>query len=273
VTLLGGWQCHFLESKARRSLDERRCVLSALVAASDRAGRVGASARFLLHTAEPDKGGRVMSNPIATTAHPFVVVVALDLADTETSGYALDQTARIAMRVAGSQMHLVHVLANGAGADKTRDAAGCLERYMTAKAKQLGGLARQLVGVHVRSGEAGHEIARLASEVNADLIVVGTHRRHHLKQLFLGSTAEHVMATATCPVFVAGPRPTPQPSHVIVIEPPCPDCVQTRQATHGRAWWCTRHSEHHHLHHLHRYSYHSDWPFETHDSGVTSTGV
>jgi nucleotide-binding universal stress UspA family protein len=214
-----------------------------------------------------------MSIPITTTDRPFVLVVGLDLTDTETSGYALDQAARIAMRVAGSEMHLVHVLASGADPDKTREAAGRLERYMAAKATQLGGLARQRVGVHVRTGEAGREIADLAREVNADLVIVGTHRRSHLKQLLLGSTAEHVMTTATCPVFVAGPRPTPQPSHVIVIEPPCPDCVQTRQTTQGATWWCARHSEPHHLRHLHRYSYQSEWPFETHDSQVSLTGV
>jgi nucleotide-binding universal stress UspA family protein len=214
-----------------------------------------------------------MSNPIASTDRPFVLVVGLDLTDTESSGYALNQAAHIAARIAGSQMHLLHVLDPGVTAAAIRDAAGCLQRYASAKAVELGGLARQNVGVHVRSGQAGREIAQLAHDVNADLIVVGTHRRPNVKALFVGSTAEHVMATATCPVFVAGPRPTPQPSHVIVIEPPCPDCVQTRQSTQGRSWWCTRHSEHHHLHHLHQYSYQSALPFETHDSEVSATGV
>jgi nucleotide-binding universal stress UspA family protein len=214
-----------------------------------------------------------MSNLITTPERPFVVVVGLDLADTETSGFALDQTVRIAMRVAGSEMHLVHVLSADQGPEKMRDAAAILQRYMTAKAKQLGGLARQRVGVHVRSGEAGQEIAQLAAEVSADLIVVGTHRRLHLKQLLLGSTAEHVMATAACPVFVAGPRPPPKASHVVVIDPPCPECVQARQATQGRTWWCARHSENHHLRQRHHYSYQTELPFAEHDSNVTSTGV
>jgi nucleotide-binding universal stress UspA family protein len=214
-----------------------------------------------------------MSNAVTRPEPPFVLVVGLDLTDTESSGYALNQAARVAARIPGSHMHLLQVLAAGANAEVTRDAAGCLERYASAKATELGGLARQSVGVHVRSGEAGREIAQFAHDVDADIVIVGTHRRPHLKQLLVGSTAEHVMGTATCPVFVAGPRPTPQPSHVIVIEAPCPDCVQTRQATQGGTWWCARHSEHHHLHHLHRYSYQSDWPFDTHDSAVSSTGV
>jgi nucleotide-binding universal stress UspA family protein len=214
-----------------------------------------------------------MSNATANTDRPFVIVVGLDITDTESSGYALDQAARTAMRIERSQMHLLHVLPSGAGADIIRETAGSLERYVSAKAKQLGGLARQSVGIHVRTGEPGHEIAQLASDVTADFIVVGTHRRPHIKQMLLGSTAEHVMATAECPVFVAGPRPLPKPSHIIVIEPPCPDCVQTREATKGRSWWCARHSEHHHLHRLHRYSYQTELPFAEHDSEVSATGV
>jgi len=204
-----------------------------------------------------------MSNAVTRADRPFVLVVGLDLTDTESSGYALNQSARIAARIPGSQIHLLQVLAAGANADVTRDAAARLQRYAAAKATELGGLAGQTLGVHIRSGQPGREIAQFAHDVNADLIVVGTHRRSHLKQLLVGSTAEHVMATATCPVFVAGPRPMPEASHVIVIDPPCPDCVQTRQATQGRTWWCARHSENHHLHHQHRYSYQSDWPFHS----------
>jgi nucleotide-binding universal stress UspA family protein len=214
-----------------------------------------------------------MSNATVSTDRPFVLVVGLDITDTESSGYALDQAARTAMRVDGSQMHLVHVLPSSAVADEIREAAGSLERYVTAKAQQLGGLARQSVGIHVRSGQPGQEIAQLASDISADLIVVGTHHRPHLKQLLLGSTAEHVMATAQCPVFVAGPRPAPKPSHIIVIEPPCPDCIRKRQETRGASWWCARHSEHHHLHRRHFYSYRSELPFAEHDSEVSATGV
>ena len=82
------------------------------------------------------------------------------------------------------------------------------------------------------------------------------------------------MATATCPVVVAGPRPKPQPSHIITIEGPCPDCVQARVETHGARWWCARHSEHHAvLRHHHLYSYHTELPFSDHDSEISATGV
>jgi nucleotide-binding universal stress UspA family protein len=214
-----------------------------------------------------------MSNVDSQANRPFVMVVGLNISDTDSSGFALDQAARTAMRIPCSTMHLLHVLEARASLDQADEAAGCLRRYVDAKAVELGGLARHSVGIHVRRGEAGREIGQLANDVGADLIIVGTHRRPNIKQLIVGSTAEHVMAIAHCPVFVAGPRPTPHPSHIISIEPPCPDCVATRTATRGQSWWCERHSEPHHLRGHRGYSYQFDLPFETHDSAVTSTGV
>jgi nucleotide-binding universal stress UspA family protein len=59
---------------------------------------------------------------------------------------------------------------------------------------------------HVRSGPAAAEIVRLAEEVGADLVVVGTHGRTGIRRLVLGSVAEEVVRTAPCPVYVARPR-------------------------------------------------------------------
>ena len=208
-----------------------------------------------------------MSNATAPSDRPFVLVVALDLADTASGGYAVDQAMRVATRVPGSQLHVLHVCTS----DATRETLGLLRLYVSEKATALGGLAQQAVAVHVRRGEPAREIAQLATDLSADLIIVGTHKAPHLKNLFVGSTAEHVLASATCPVMVAGPRPQPQPSHVIVIEPACPACVQARLETRGRAWGGTRHSEHHPvMGHHHIYSYDSGLPFAEHDYEVSA---
>lgn len=213
-----------------------------------------------------------MSTENGGADRPFVLVVAMDLGDTDSGGFALDQAARIAVRIPDSEMHILHVAPVDDDAEASR-IAGLLRLYVSEKAAQLGGLARQSVGIHVRQGDPAKEIAQLAHEVAADVIVVGSHKGPHLKTLVLGTTAERVMAVATCPVVIAGPRPRPQPSHVITIEPPCPDCVQTRRATDGRSWWCPRHSESHLVQHRHPYSYKSGLPFEQHDSEVTATGA
>ena len=210
---------------------------------------------------------------IADRNRPFALVVGLDLTDTETSGYALDQAARITARIPRSEMHVLHVVPLDATPEVAREAVGLLQMYVTEKAACLEELAQQCVGVHVRRGDAAQEIARLAAEVGADMIVVGAHKAPHLKNLFIGSTGERLMGTAKCPVLVAGPAPQPQPSHVIVIDAPCPDCIEARAASRGSKWWCARHSESHHLRRHHVYSYQSELPFAEHDSEVSPTGV
>ena len=204
---------------------------------------------------------------------PFVLVLGLDLTEQESSGYAFDQAVHIASRIDHSEVHVVHVVANDVSPERTREAAELLQLYVAEKAAALSIRGPRRAGVHTQAGDPAKEIAQLAADVGADMIVVGARRAHHVSGLWLGSTAARVMAATTCPVFVAGPRPKPQPSHVIVIEPPCPDCVERRFATRGRSWWCDRHSENHHMRRHHVYSYEGDFPFAGHDSAVTPTGV
>jgi len=204
---------------------------------------------------------------------PFVLVLGLDLTETEASGFAFDQAARIVARIPRSQLHVVHVLDAHASSEEGHEALGLLELYVSEKGAAVGSMDHQSTGVHVRVGDPGRELAQIAADIHADVIVVGTHRPVTLRSLVVGSTAARVMAAAHCPVLVAGPRPKPQPSHVIVIDPPCPDCVQTRLATTGATWWCERHSESHHLRSHHIYSYHRELSFRQHDSEVTATGV
>jgi nucleotide-binding universal stress UspA family protein len=52
-----------------------------------------------------------------------------------------------------------------------------------------------------RNGQPMAEIVAVAEEIGAKLIVMGTHGRGPLKQLFLGSTAEGVARMAPCPVM------------------------------------------------------------------------
>jgi len=53
---------------------------------------------------------------------------------------------------------------------------------------------------YIRSGSAKREIIDLAKELDADMIVVGSHGRHGL-QLLLGSTANGVLHLASCDVL------------------------------------------------------------------------
>jgi nucleotide-binding universal stress UspA family protein len=214
-----------------------------------------------------------MSNALASTTRPFALVVGVNLTDQASSGYALDQGLRIAARIAGSEVHVVHVVGDGATAESSNEAAGLLRIYVSEKAAALGVVGPQATGIHVCRGDAASAIAQLAADIRADMIVVGTHKAPTMKALFVGSTAERLLGHAECPVFVAGPRPSAKPSHLVVIEPPCPDCVEARGASGGRTWWCARHSENHHLRRHHVYSYSTELSFAEHDSEVSPTGV
>ena len=90
-----------------------------------------------------------------------------------------------------------------------------------------------------------HEIVRVAAEVEADLIVVGTHGRRNIPRLLLGSVAELTVRLAGCPVLVVRPKKYDVAERVPQVEAPCPDCVARRAETDDRVLWCTRHMEHH----------------------------
>ena len=50
-------------------------------------------------------------------------------------------------------------------------------------------------------GDPGHEIVRVAEEINADLIVLGTHGYSGWKRFTIGSVAELVVRHAPCAVL------------------------------------------------------------------------
>ena len=55
-------------------------------------------------------------------------------------------------------------------------------------------------------GDPGHEIICVAEELNADLIVIGTHGYMGWKRFTLGSVAEFVVKHAPCAVFIIRPK-------------------------------------------------------------------
>src|SRR5262249_22199321 len=64
----------------------------------------------------------------------------------------------------------------------------------------------------LEQGEPVGEILRVAQEVHADLIVMGTHGRTGLGRLLMGSVAEQVARQASCPVLtVRTPFPETAP--------------------------------------------------------------
>jgi nucleotide-binding universal stress UspA family protein len=221
-------------------------------------------------TADRSTDPSTRSTDPVRAASPFTLVVGNDFS--EASGHAFDEAVRVARRVPGSDIHVVHVIDHDATGAEARETADSLLVYLEDKVKALGGLERQAVGLHVRCGKPAREIAQLAKDVGADLIVLGAHKGAHVKEIFVGSVTQRLLAAAPCPVFVAGPAPEARDdAHEPAIEPPCPDCLATRRKSGGDTWWCDHHAKHHAL--AHSYSYKREWPLRQHDSAVIPTGV
>ena len=176
-----------------------------------------------------------------------VVLVGIDFSP--QSRDILRTAERIAMQ-ARSELHLVHVLLPAgpmlgasradrelALATQVDHARGELNRFVAEVPRSLGRLAG-----HVRVGTVDVEIAQLAADVSADLIVVGTHGRTGVDRLFLGSTAESLIRHAPCQVLVWRPKSAPAWSQ---LAPPCADCVTAQKKTDRAQLWCERHSSHH----------------------------
>lgn len=110
-----------------------------------------------------------------------------------------------------------------------------------------------LVVSHLAQGSPAEELVQLASDLEADLIVVGTHGRRGVKRFILGSIAERTVRLATCPVLVERPKATAKDESPR-IEPPCEACIAKRRETAGRELWCNQHRERHgrrHVYHAH----------------------
>jgi nucleotide-binding universal stress UspA family protein len=195
---------------------------------------------------------------------PYVILAAVDYSP--SSDLALERALTLAREKQSSVVHVVNVLpvyqagavvgdtgAAGplAGALPTVDEAAEQLRSYTARQVESyrqvhGGLTLAFldqITAHQRVDVPSEEIARLAAELEADLIVVGTHGRTGLSRLLLGSVAEAVVRLAPCPVLVVRPKAGPAPAPE--IEPPCPRCLETRRDTNGTELWCDQHRERH----------------------------
>jgi nucleotide-binding universal stress UspA family protein len=148
----------------------------------------------------------------------------------------------------GSEIHLVHVLPSeilGASrADRELRFATELDRArqeLDRLAIGIQGSIKRVAG-HLRVGAPDVEIAQAASDIGADLIVVGTHTRFGLDRIVLGSVAASLVRNAPCPVLTWRPKSIPVWNQ---IAPPCPDCLTVQRQTGRAALWCERHSQHH----------------------------
>lgn len=76
----------------------------------------------------------------------------------------------------------------------------CHEKLATLPSAELAARCNTIVRAD-REGSAIHEILTYAANEKINLIVLATHGRTGLKHLLMGSVAENVVRSATCPVL------------------------------------------------------------------------
>ncbi len=141
------------------------------------------------------------------------VLAAIDLSD--ESAQVLEK-ARTTADSNGAKLSLINVVKPLIHAYSGLDMTAIAQSSDTVEAEAFKQASQQLADnaimfrvdhadVHVKIGNPAHEIRDAASELEADLIVVGSHGRHGLG-LLLGSTANAVLHGAGCDVLAVRMR-------------------------------------------------------------------
>lgn len=208
-----------------------------------------------------------------TDSKPYVILAAIDYSS--LGDLALERALALASEKPSAALHVVNVLPvyqpglvagpepTGGGFIGSLPSVDAAAEHLRAYTERLIATFRRdhegaslafldQVVAHQRLDVPSEEIARLAAELEADLVVVGTHGRRGLTRLLLGSVAEGVVRLAPCPVLVVRPKAEPQPGPA--IEPPCTRCVEARRKSAGAELWCEQHRERHGQ----RHTYHQD---------------
>lgn len=136
-----------------------------------------------------------------------LVLVAVDFS--QPSQHATAWALNYAQAV-GARVHLIHVVEPQwriadfrAGNDDIRAELDMVFSAAETQLAAIAGSAREQLGTieeHLTIGRPAAEIVQMATELGADLIVIGTHGHSGLARLFIGSVAETVVRKAPCTV-------------------------------------------------------------------------
>jgi universal stress protein A len=169
-----GWSTQDHASVTERLIDRSPCPVLTL--------HDGVSVgSFHLRAEEPERTAMVVPTDYSPSAEHAV-------------GYAFEMARHVPV-----QLHLVHVLAPGAGMLQIEAAQTRLMDEMPSD------LCMEPVG-HVEVGEPTAKIVDIARRLQAACIVMGEHAHGVLRKLFTHDTARDVMHHAPCPVWFVPAR-------------------------------------------------------------------
>jgi len=140
---------------------------------------------------------------------PVQIVVAYDLS--QSGEVALQRAIEVVARAPHHVLHVVTVLDGHRGLHKvTYNSAEEMQKtvrdHVGAAFNNRPTAAEVQFFVHCRIGKPDEEILRVAEEIGADLMFVGSHNKAGLERILLGSVSERIVREAKCPVMVARPK-------------------------------------------------------------------
>jgi len=154
---------------------------------------------------------------VATAVDPQLKSILIATDFSQASEKPLCHALAIA-RCYGAKVYLAHVVSSlgftlaGPAALAAAEEAVCrdaahLEDDLV-RSGELSGLQHQVV---IRQGEVWPELEAIIRQEEIDSIVIGTHGRHGMGRLLLGSVAELIFRQADCLVLTVGPGAYAQP--------------------------------------------------------------
>jgi nucleotide-binding universal stress UspA family protein len=117
------------------------------------------------------------------------------------SNRALRQAGLLAGPV-NAQLHIVHVVDDDQPEELIAMEKREAERLLQEQASSMPELRGVQTSTMVVSGDPFDGILRAAARMKADLIVMGSHRKHLLLDIFTGTTIERVIRNGTFPVLM-----------------------------------------------------------------------
>jgi len=137
--------------------------------------------------------------------------------DFSTSGNQAVLEAAALARIFRAELHMLHIVALQAFysempemvmpplEDITTELVQTGKQRMQALAEKIGKDVRVSIHLEESVERPAHAICHFAGQLPADLIVIGSHGHTGLMHVLLGSTTEHVVREASCPVLVTKP--------------------------------------------------------------------
>jgi nucleotide-binding universal stress UspA family protein len=162
--------------------------------------------------AESARSDAAPSSEIKKRSAPYIVLVGLDLS--EPGGRAWRFAFDLAnLRGGETEIHAVVIGARGlapgikdvatprVSTSRTEDGPSQPPPLKVLEHRSAGGEAR-LMAMHYRDGRPDKAIVQLASEIDADLIVVASHPPTRLERWLGGPLADRIARNAPCPVVI-----------------------------------------------------------------------